>query len=125
MFYRSLTKLNGKGGVTAFYSAPFQSSHSPLMTPSFIDTINPKSVNSYVGDISSSEYSHVHVGSRVFVGEGEDVAVTGIVIAKKSATTNGEVHRMLTVRLASNGSDIVTEGRNVWLLPYQLNQHGK
>ena len=125
MFYRSLTKLNGKGGVTAFYSAPFPSSHSSLRTPSFIETINPESVNSFVGDISSSEYSLVHVGSRVFVEEGEDVAVTGIVVAKKSVTTNGEVHRMLTVRLASNGSDIVTEGRKVWLLPYQLNQHGK
>ena len=124
-FFRSLTKRDSNGGITAFYSPPFPSSRFFSQSLSFIERINPKSVNDIVQDITSSKYSSVNIGSRVFVEESEDVAVAGIVIAKESVHIYGELQYKLTVRLVSNNSDIVIKDAKVWLLPYQLDKHGK
>jgi hypothetical protein len=59
----------------------------------------------------------------VFVQEGVNIAALGIVIAKEIAKDNYDYK--LTVRLDSNNSEILLENQNVWLLPYQLDQHGK
>ena len=96
----------------------------PQYSPSFIETINPDRVNYIVEDSSSSEYANISVGNRVFVLEGvTDIAALGIVIAKEIAKDNYDYK--LTVRLESNNSEIFLENQNVWLLPYQLDQHGK
>ena len=95
----------------------------PQYSPSFIKTIKPGRVNYIVEDSSSSEYSNISVGNRVFVQEGVNIAALGIVIAKEIAKDNYDYK--LTVRLDSNNSEILLENQNVWLLPYQLDQHGK
>ena len=82
-------------------------------------------MNDIVEDISSSEYSNISVGNRVFVEESVNTAALGVVIAKDTVSTKNELHFRLSVRLDSNSSDIVVENQNVWLLPYQLDQHGK
>ena len=124
-FFRSLIKRNSNGGTTAFYSPAFPSSDLTPQPPSFIETINHESVNYIVEDIPSLKYSNVSLGSRVLVEESEDTAVEGIVIAKESVHIHGELQYKLTVRLVSDGSDIVIEDTKVWLLPYQLDKHGK
>jgi hypothetical protein len=98
----------------------------PPYSPSFIETIiNPRGrVNYIVEDISSSEYSNISVGNRVFVEESVNTAALGIVIAKDTVSTYS-YNETLSIRLDSNSSDIVVENQNVWLLPYQLDQHGK
>ena len=127
-FYKSLTKRNLDGSITAFYTPPFLSSDreildSPQQTPSFIENINPDNVNYIVEDISSAEYSNISVGSRVFVKENVNIAVLGIVIAKETFRTEHELQYKLTVRLDFNGSDVVLHNTNVW--PYQLEQRGR
>ena len=123
-FFRSLTKRDINGGTTAFYSPPFLSSDLTPQPQSFIKRINPKSVNYIVEDIPLSKYLSVNLGSRVLVEESDDVAVSGIVIAKESVRIHEEQQYKLTVRLVSDGSDIVIEDTKVWLLPYQLDKHG-
>ena len=130
-FYKSLTKRNRDGSITAFYTPQFSSNDRkitndldlPQYSPSFIKTIKPGRVNYIVEESSSSEYSNISVGNRVFVQEGVNIAALGIVIAKEIAKDNYDYK--LTVRLDSNNSEIVLENQNVWLLPYQLDQHGK
>ena len=120
-----MTKRDSDGGTTAFYSPPFPSSGLSSQAPSFIERINPESVNYIVQDIPSSKYSSVNIGTRVFVEESEDNAVAGIVIEKESIHIYGKLQYTLTVRLVSDSSDIVIKGAKVWLLPYQLDKHGK
>jgi hypothetical protein len=134
-FYKSLTKRNRDGSITAFYTPHFSSNDRkitnyldlPQYSPSFIETIiNPDGrVNYIVEDISLSEYSNISVGNRVFVEESVNTAALGVVIAKDTVSTKNELHFRLSVRLDSNSSDIVVENQNVWLLPYQLEQRGK
>ena len=57
------------------------------------------------------------VGKRVFVEEGENTAALGTVILK----TAGKV----SVRLDSNGSDIIADNKKVYLLPFRLDRHGE
>ncbi len=123
-----MTKRNSDGSITAFYTPPFPSSDgeildSPQQTPSFIESINPDKVNYIVEDISSTEYSNIGVGSRVFVEESGNIAVRGIVLAKEAFRTEHELQYKLTVRLDFNGSDVVLHNTNVW--PYQLKPFGK
>ncbi len=129
-FYKSLIKRNCDGSITAFYTPPFSTSDGeildlPQQAPSFIESLNPDNVNYIVEDMSSTEYSNISVGSRVFVEENVNIAVLGIVIAKETFRTEHELQYKLTVRLDFNGSDVVLDNTNVWLLPYQLEQHGK
>ena len=124
-FFRSLTKRDRNDDTTAFYSPPFPSSGLSSQSLSFIERINPESVNDIVQDIPSLKYSNVNIGSRVLVEESEDVAVAGIVIAKESVHIHEELQYKLTVRLVSDNSDIVIKGTKVWQLPYQLDKHGK
>ena len=124
-----MTKRNSDGSITAFYTPPFLSSDreildSPQQTRSFIENINPDNVSYIVEDISSTEYSNISVGSRVFVEESRNIAVLGIIIAKETFRTEHELQYKLTVRLDFNGSDVVLDNTNVWLLPNQLEQHG-
>jgi hypothetical protein len=67
--------------------------------------------------VNSSEYSRTSVGSRVFVEESENTAVMGTVILKTT--------EKLTVRLDSNGSDIIPVHKKIYLLPFQLDIHGE
>ena len=124
-FFRSLTKHDGDGGTTAFYSSPFPSNKLSSQSLSFIKRIKPGNVNYIVQDIPSLKYSSVNIGSRVLVEESEDVTVAVIVIAKESVHIHGELQYMMTVRLVSDGSDIVIKDKKFWLLPYQLDKHGK
>ena len=126
-----MTKRNRDGRITAFYTPQFSLNDRkitndldlPQYSHSFIKTITPGHVNYIVEDSSSSEYSNISVGNRLCIQEGVNIAAPGIVIAKEIAKDNYDYK--LTVRLDSNNSEIVLENQNVWLLPYQLDQHGK
>jgi hypothetical protein len=78
-------------------------------------------VNYIAEDVKSLEYSKIHVGKRVFVEESVNTAVLGTVILR----TVDKFQHKLTVRLDSDGSDIVPEYENVHVLPYQLDRHGE
>lgn len=134
-FYKSLTKCNSDNNVIAFYTPQFSLSKSEKIdnfnllhfSPSFIEILNStSSVNYIVKDISSTEYSNISVGNRIFAEESiiPDVAVLGTVIAKETIILGNGLRFKLTARLDSNGSDIVLEDKMVWLLPSQLGQPG-
>ena len=133
-FYKSLTKFNSENNIIAFYTPQFSLSKSEKIdnfnlqpfSPSFIEILNSTSVNYIVKDISSTEYSNISVGNRIFAEESiiPDVAVLGTVIAKETIILGNDLRYKLTARLDSNGSDIVLEDKMVWLLPSQLGQPG-
>ena len=129
-FYKVLKKQNRDGTITAFYNSRFPSSDSDALQhfdssrsrrQSFIDKISPNRVNYIAEDVKSLEYSKIHVGKRVFVEESVNTAVLGTVILR----TVDKFQHKLTVRLDSDGSDIVPENENVHVLPYQLDRHGE
>ena len=123
-FYKALKKPNRDGTFTFFYNSRFPPSGSDCAsfhcTQSFIGELSHKSVydlNYIVEVLNSTEYSMTAVGKRVIVEEGENIAALGTVILK----TAGKV----TVRLDSNGSDIIAGNKKVYLLPFQLDRHGE
>ena len=124
-FYKSLTKRNGGNIIIAFYTPQFPLSEDKT-SPSFIETINSASVNYIVEDIYQSGYSKIKLGDRIFVEESvADIAVIATVIAKETINTSNGIRYKLTARLDFNGSDIVLEDKNAWLLPSQLGHPGK
>jgi hypothetical protein len=75
-------------------------------------------LNYIVEAVKSLKYSKISVGKRVFVEENLNTAVLGTVILRSADK--------LTVRLDSNGSDIIIPGnKNVYPLPFQLDSHGE
>ena len=124
-FYKSLTKRNGGNIIIAFYTPQFPLSEDKTSL-SFIETVNSDSVNYIVEDIYQSGYSKIKLGDRVFVEESvADIAVIATVIAKETINASNGIRYKLTARLDFNGSDIVLEDKNVWLLPSQLGHRGK
>ena len=124
-FYKSLTKRNGGNAIIAFYAPQFPLSEDKISS-SFIETINSDSVNYIVEGIYQSGYSKLNLGHRIFVEESvADIAVIATVIAKETITASNGIRYKLTARLDFNGSDIVLEDKNVWLLPSQLGHPGK
>ena len=124
-FYKSLTKRNGGNIIIAFYTPQFPLSEDKTSL-SFIETVNSDSVNYIVEDIYQSGYSKIKLGDRVFVEESvADIAVIATVIAKETINASNGIRYKLTARLDFNGSDIVLEDKNVWLLPSQLGHPGK
>ena len=125
--FKTSKKQNRDGSITAFYNSrisAFDSLHnldfSPN-TPSFIDVISPDRVNYIVSDVKSVKYSEISVGTRVFVDSSPDAATLGTVIIKDENPSEYK----LTVRLDSDGSDIAVVNEKVYLLPYQLDKHGR
>ena len=121
-FYKALKKQNQDGDVTVFYHNGFPPSDVNSLecqlykcTRRFIEK-SETFLNYIVGVVNSSEYSRTSVGSRVFVEESENTAVMGTVILKTT--------EKLTVRLDSNGSDIIPVHKKIYLLPFQLDTHG-
>ena len=132
-FYKSQTKRSKDKDITAFYTPRFLEGNKENLdnlkvsqySQSFIKTLNPDRVNRIVKDIPSLDYSNISVGNRIFVQDSVKSAASGIVISKSFVGNHNGGHYDLTVRFESNSSDIVLGNQNVWLLPYQLEQHGK
>ena len=119
--YKVLKKENGDGTITVFYNPQFLNNPGKFQLPlSFIEIFSKDRVNYVVEDINSSNYSDIDIGNRVFVEETENAAVLGTVISNGSKSQ----HKLI-VRLDYNSLDIVVEDKKVYLLPYQLNKHGK
>ena len=78
-------------------------------------------------DVPSVEYSKLNPSTRVIVEQGPDYSVLGMVVkmdAVKSQNNSKSRYR-LTVRLDTNGKDMLVETESVWPLPYQIKTHGK
>lgn len=121
--FKTSKKQNRDGSITAFYNSRISASGSlnTPITPSFIDVISPDRVNYIVSDVKSVKYSEISVGTRVFVDSSPDAATLGTVIIKDENPSEYK----LTVRLDSDGSDIAVVNEKVYLLPYQLDKHGR
>jgi hypothetical protein len=133
MFYKSLTKRNSDGSITAFYTPPFSSSdreisdnfESPQYSPSFIEILNHDQAKDIVPDILPSDYSNISVGNRILVEESANTAALGTVIGKENVSTYSELDYKLTVRLHISNTVLVLGNQSVWQLPHKLDQNGK
>jgi hypothetical protein len=132
-FYKSLTKRNSDGSITAFYSPQFSPSdkeilddfESPQYSPSFIETLNPDQAKRIVYDISPADYSNIGIGNRILVEESANTAALGVVIGKENVSIYTELYYKVTVRLDFNNTDVVLGGQSVWQLPHHLDENGK
>ena len=132
-FYKSLTKRNSDGSITAFYSPQFSPSdkeilddfESPQYSHSFIETLNPDQAKHIVYDISPADYSNIGIGNRILVEESANTAALGVVIGKENVSIYTELYYKVTVRLDFNNTDVVLGGQSVWQLPHQVDENGK
>ena len=132
-FYKSKTKRNKDNSITAFYTPrplkedkeTLDNSKASQYSQSFMKNVYRSRVNSVVEDIPSFDYSNISVGNRIFVQDSVNSAASGIVISKNFVGNHNGGHYDQTVRFEFNSSDTVLGNQNVWLLPYQLEQHGE
>ncbi|CAB4024986.1 MAM and LDL-receptor class A domain-containing 2-like, partial [Paramuricea clavata] len=131
MFYKSLTKCNSDGSITAFYTPPFSSSDREILdnfeshrySPSFIETLNLEQAKDIVPYILPSVYSNFSVGNRILVEERANTAALGTVIGKENVSTYSDLNYKLTVRLHISNTVLLLGNQSVWKLPHQLNQN--